>query len=81
MINPPGSPLPLTSLRLLVPPLRLMSAFMWQVVKQQKLEHFNKLEEYILLLIKMFPEILSDRQKTALVMGLRAKVRIHQMYT
>uniref|UniRef100_A0A3B1JFB8 Zinc finger protein 879-like n=1 Tax=Astyanax mexicanus TaxID=7994 RepID=A0A3B1JFB8_ASTMX len=71
-----GSPLPLTSLRLLVPPLRLMSAFMWQVVKQQKLEHFNKLEEYILLLIKMFPEILSDRQKTALVMGLRAKMML-----
>ncbi|KAI4904618.1 hypothetical protein NFI96_014618 [Prochilodus magdalenae] len=51
-----------------------MSAFMWQVVQQQKLEHFNKLEDYILLLTKMFPEILSERQKTALVMGLRAKM-------
>ncbi|XP_017549441.1 endothelial zinc finger protein induced by tumor necrosis factor alpha-like [Pygocentrus nattereri] len=69
-----GSPLPFSSLRLLVPPLRLMSAFMWQVVQQQKLEHFNELEEYILLLTKMFPKILSERQKTALVMGLRAKM-------
>ncbi|XP_036433313.1 zinc finger and BTB domain-containing protein 17-like [Colossoma macropomum] len=69
-----GSPLPLSSLRLLVPPLRLMSAFMWQVIQQQKLEHFNELEEYILLLTKMFPKILSERQKTALVMGLRAKM-------
>ncbi|KAL6459950.1 hypothetical protein MHYP_G00317090 [Metynnis hypsauchen] len=69
-----GSPLPFSSLRLLVPPLRLMSAFMWQVVQQQKLEHFNELEEYILLLTKMFPKILSERQKTALIMGLRAKM-------
>ncbi|XP_066524606.1 uncharacterized protein [Hoplias malabaricus] len=69
-----GSPLPLSSLRLLVPPMRLMSAYMWQVVQQQKLEHFNELEEYVILITKIFPQILSDRQKNALVMGLRAKV-------
>ncbi|KAK1790511.1 hypothetical protein P4O66_014399, partial [Electrophorus voltai] len=68
-----GSVLPLSSLRLLVPPLRLMSAFMWQAVQQQKVEHFKKLEEYVQLITKMVPEILTNRQKTTLIMGLRAK--------
>lgn len=67
--------LPLCSVRLLVPPLRLMSAFMWRVVQQQNLEYFDKLEEYILLITRMVPEILSERQKNVLIMGLRAKVR------
>ncbi|XP_035384371.1 zinc finger protein 287-like [Electrophorus electricus] len=69
-----GSVLPLSSLRLLVPPLRLMSAFMWQAVQQQKVEHFKKLEEYVQLITKMVPEILTNRQKTTLIMGLRAKM-------
>ncbi|XP_017349786.1 zinc finger protein 774 isoform X2 [Ictalurus punctatus] len=66
--------LPLCSVRLLVPPLRLMSAFMWRVVQQQNLEYFDKLEEYILLITRMVPEILSERQKNVLIMGLRAKM-------
>lgn len=67
--------LPLCSVRLLVPPLRLMSAFMWRVVQQKNLEFFDKLEEYILLITKMVPDILSERQRSVLIMGLRAKVR------
>lgn len=63
-------------MRLLVPPLRLMSAFMWRVVQQQNLEYFDKLEEYILLITRMVPEILSERQRSVLIMGLRAKVRL-----
>ncbi|KAB5542231.1 hypothetical protein PHYPO_G00089140 [Pangasianodon hypophthalmus] len=66
--------LPLCSVRLLVPPLRLMSAFMWRVVQQQNLEYFDKLEEYILLITRMVPEILSERQRSVLIMGLRAKM-------
>ncbi|KAF7694021.1 zinc finger protein 35-like [Silurus meridionalis] len=66
--------LPLCSVRLLVPPLRLMSAFMWRVVQQQNLECFDKLEEYILVITRMVPEILSERQRSVLIMGLRAKM-------
>ncbi|XP_076860968.1 uncharacterized protein LOC143514073 [Brachyhypopomus gauderio] len=69
-----GSALPMWSLRLVVPPIRLMSAFMWRVVQQQKLEHFKKLEEYIELVTKIVPEILTKKQKTTLIMGLREKV-------
>ncbi|XP_062862716.1 zinc finger protein 3-like [Trichomycterus rosablanca] len=65
---------PLSSTRLLVPPLRLISAFMWRVVQQQKLEHYDKVEENILFITKIFPEILSERQRSALIMGLRAKM-------
>ncbi|GAA6105826.1 zinc finger protein 37-like [Tachysurus ichikawai] len=66
--------LPLCSVRMLVPPLRLMSAFMWRVVQQQNLEYFNKLEEYILCITRMVPDILSERQRSVLIMGLRAKM-------
>ncbi|KAM9467934.1 uncharacterized protein Hap1MRO34_014659 isoform 2-T2 [Clarias gariepinus] len=66
--------LSLSSVRLLVPPLRLMSAFMWRVIQQQNLEYFDKLEEYILLITRMVPEIISERQRSVLITGLRAKM-------
>ena len=66
---------PLSSLRLLIPPLRLMSAFMWHVAEEQKLEHYEKLENFVSLVTKMVPDLLSHRQKATLLMGLRAKVR------
>lgn len=65
---------PISSLRLLVPPLRLMSAFMWQVVQRQHVEHFGKLEEFVSVVTKLVPEVLTGRQKATLIMGLRAKV-------
>ncbi|XP_062374381.1 zinc finger protein 16-like isoform X2 [Sardina pilchardus] len=66
----------LTSLRLLVPPLRLMTAFMWQVAHKQNVEHYEKLESFVCLVTKMVPDLLSHRQKATLVMGLRAKVML-----
>ncbi|XP_031438498.1 zinc finger protein 454-like isoform X2 [Clupea harengus] len=65
---------PLSSLRLLIPPLRLMSAFMWHVAEEQKLEHYEKLENFVSLVTKMVPDLLSHRQKATLLMGLRAKM-------
>lgn len=69
-----GSVPPISSLRLLVPPLRLMSAFMWKIAQQQHLEHYGKLEEFVSLVTRLVPEVLTSRQKATLVMGLRAKV-------
>lgn len=71
---PLGSVPPISSLRLLVPPLRLMSAFMWKIAQQQHLEHYGKLEEFVSLVTRLVPEVLTSRQKATLVMGLRAKV-------
>ncbi|XP_051547598.1 uncharacterized protein LOC127437016 isoform X10 [Myxocyprinus asiaticus] len=68
------SVLPLSSLRLLVPPLRLTSALMWQVVQDQNVEQFGKLEEFVSVMTNLMPELLSKRQRATLIVGLRAKV-------
>ncbi|KAL0973271.1 hypothetical protein UPYG_G00201270 [Umbra pygmaea] len=69
-----GPQLPLPSLRLLAPPLRLMSAFMWQVSQQNNVKHYGKLEEFVTLVTEIVPEVLSSRQRTNLLLGLRAKM-------
>ncbi|XP_051547592.1 uncharacterized protein LOC127437016 isoform X5 [Myxocyprinus asiaticus] len=68
------SVLPLSSLRLLVPPLRLTSALMWQVVQDQNVEQFGKLEEFVSVMTNLMPELLSKRQRATLIVGLRAKM-------
>ncbi|XP_051547597.1 uncharacterized protein LOC127437016 isoform X9 [Myxocyprinus asiaticus] len=68
------SVLPLSSLRLLVPPLRLTSALMWQVVQDQNVEQFGKLEEFVSVMTNLMPELLSKRQRATLIVGLRAKL-------
>ena len=65
----------LLSLRLLVPPVRLMTAYMWQVAHQQNVENFGKLENFVSVVLKIVPDLLSHRQKATLIIGLRAKVR------
>ncbi|KAM9334643.1 uncharacterized protein ABDE67_021200 [Symphorus nematophorus] len=66
--------LPLSSLRLLVPPLRLMSACMWQVTQDRNVDQYDKLAEFIMLVTEMVPELLSYKQKTQLILGLRARL-------
>ncbi|KAK6291149.1 hypothetical protein J4Q44_G00384450 [Coregonus suidteri] len=69
-----GPRLPLSSFRLLVPPLRLMSAFMWQVAQERNVMQYGKLEEFVTLVTEMVPELLSSRQRTQLILGLRARM-------
>ncbi|XDV24247.1 hypothetical protein PO909_028471 [Leuciscus waleckii] len=66
--------LPLASLRLLVPPLHLMSAFMWQVLQQKSLVHYGKLEEFVSMVTETLPEVLGYRRRTQLMLGLRARM-------
>ncbi|KAL0962975.1 hypothetical protein UPYG_G00347910 [Umbra pygmaea] len=66
--------LPLSSLRLLVSPLRLMSAFMWRVAHQGNVTQYGKLVEFVTLVTEMVPELLSYRQRAQLILGLRAKL-------
>ncbi|XP_077101562.1 uncharacterized protein LOC143752311 isoform X2 [Siphateles boraxobius] len=66
--------LPLASLRLLVPPLHLMSAFMWQVLQQKSLVHYGKLEEFVSMVTETLPQVLGYRQRTQLMLGLRARM-------
>lgn len=66
--------LPLSSLRLLVPPLRLMSACMWQVALERNVYQYDKLAEFITLVTEIVPELLNYKQRTQLILGLRARV-------
>ncbi|XP_028283318.1 zinc finger protein 236-like [Parambassis ranga] len=67
-------PLPLSTLRLLVPPLRVMSAMMWKVVRLGHIKHYGKLEEFVSLVTEAIPDILTNRQMRLLTLGLRAKM-------
>ncbi|KPP66071.1 hypothetical protein Z043_115464 [Scleropages formosus] len=64
----------LSSLRLLVPPLRLLSAAMWQVAQRRDVLHYGKLEEFVTLVTEALPELMTYRQRSQLILGLRARL-------
>ncbi|AWO95528.1 putative zinc finger protein 271-like [Scophthalmus maximus] len=68
-----SSPLPLSSLRLLVPPVRLLAAAMWQVARQQSVKHYGMLEDFVSVVTEAVPQLLTDRQRSLLLLALRAK--------
>lgn len=68
--DPEGSEL---FLRCLVPPARLISAAIWQMI-QQDVPNYGLLEEFVSQVTETLPDLLSYRQKTQLTMGLRARV-------
>lgn len=70
---------PLSSLALLVPPLRLMSAVMWEVVRQRNIKHYGKLEEFVSMVTDAVPELMSKREGRLLSLGLRARVSVFTM--
>ncbi|XP_076578484.1 uncharacterized protein LOC143314986 [Chaetodon auriga] len=74
MAETPDPHLPLSSLHLLVPPLRLMSACMWQVAQDRNVDQYDKLAEFITLVTEMVPELLNYKQKSQLILGLRARL-------
>ncbi|KAL0963125.1 hypothetical protein UPYG_G00350060 [Umbra pygmaea] len=69
----PVSDLPLLSLRLLVPPLQLMSASIWQVLQQKDVMSYALLADFVCLVTEMVPKLLIDRHRAQLVLGLRAR--------
>lgn len=71
-INDPS--LPLSCLRLLVPPLQLLSAAMWQLAKQKDVLNYEKLQEFVLTVTEAIPGLINHRQRAQLVLGLRARL-------
>ncbi|KAJ7984772.1 hypothetical protein DPEC_G00358250 [Dallia pectoralis] len=69
-----GPLLPLPSLRLLVPPLRLVSAAIWQTVQQRHVMGYGMLEEFVTMVTEMVPELMNLRQRAQLILGLRARL-------
>ena len=72
--SPSGAPLPLSALRLLVPPLRLVSAAIWQTVQQRVVADYGMLEEFVSMVTDIVPELLTSSQRAQLTLGLRARV-------
>ncbi|XP_062270998.1 uncharacterized protein LOC133976816 [Scomber scombrus] len=70
------APPPLSSLRLLVPPLRLLTAAMWQVGQQRSVKHYGMLEDFVAVVTEAVPQLLTDRQRSVLLLALRAKVTL-----
>ncbi|XP_018610401.1 zinc finger protein 135 [Scleropages formosus] len=70
-----GDPcLSISTLRLLIPPLRLLSAAMWQVAQRRDVMHYGTLEEFVTLVTETLPELMCYRQRAQLILGLRAKL-------
>ncbi|XP_052368185.1 zinc finger protein 14-like isoform X4 [Oncorhynchus keta] len=67
-------PLLLPSLRLFIPPLRLVSAAMWQVVQRGDVQDYGMLEEFVTMVTEIVPELLSCSQRAQLILGLRARM-------
>ncbi|XP_034529515.1 zinc finger protein 286A-like isoform X2 [Notolabrus celidotus] len=66
--------LPLPSLRLLVPPLQLLSAAMWQLAKQKDVMNYERLQEFVLMVTEAVPGLINHRQRAQLILGLRARL-------
>ncbi|XP_068163648.1 uncharacterized protein si:zfos-932h1.3 [Antennarius striatus] len=66
--------LPFSSLRLLVPPLQLLSAAMWQLVKQKDVMNYEKIQEFVFMVTEAVPGLINQRQTAQLILGLRARL-------
>ncbi|XP_057685589.1 oocyte zinc finger protein XlCOF6-like [Corythoichthys intestinalis] len=76
-----ASSLPLSSLRLLVPPLRLLMGAMWEVARQQNVKHYGILEDFVCLMTEEVPQLLTDKQRSLLLLALRVKVSLYDADT
>ncbi|XP_028306642.1 uncharacterized protein LOC114465680 [Gouania willdenowi] len=69
-----GSDPPLRYLRLLAPPLQLLSAAVWQVVQRGLVDQYGMLEEFVTMVTELVPELMSYSQRAQLILGLRARL-------
>ncbi|XP_030006511.1 zinc finger protein with KRAB and SCAN domains 7 [Sphaeramia orbicularis] len=70
-----GDPgLPLSSLRILVSPLQLLSAAMWQLAKQKDVMNYEKLQEFVFMVTEAVPGLINRSQRAQLILGLRARL-------
>ncbi|XP_061570705.1 zinc finger protein 14-like [Cololabis saira] len=64
----------LPSLRLFIPPLRLVSAAMWHIVQRGNVQEYGMVEDFVSTVTEIVPELLNADQKAQLLLGLRARV-------
>ncbi|XP_069575089.1 TERF1-interacting nuclear factor 2 isoform X1 [Brachyistius frenatus] len=66
--------LPFASLRLLAPPVRLVSAALWKVLKQRDVMQYGVVEEFVTSACETVPGLLTTRHQGKLALGLRARL-------
>ncbi|KAM7366357.1 hypothetical protein PAMP_015804 [Pampus punctatissimus] len=66
--------LPYAALQLLAPPVRLVSAALWKVMKQRDVMQYGVLEEFVTSACETVPGLLTLRHQGKLALGLRARL-------
>uniref|UniRef100_A0A671URM7 TERF1 (TRF1)-interacting nuclear factor 2 n=1 Tax=Sparus aurata TaxID=8175 RepID=A0A671URM7_SPAAU len=69
-----GKCLPFAALQLLAPPVRLVSAAIWKVMKQRDVMQYGVVEEFVTSACETVPGLLTVRHQGKLVLGLRGRV-------
>ncbi|TKS90225.1 Zinc finger protein 658B [Collichthys lucidus] len=67
-------PLPLSCLRFLIPPLRLVCAAIWETVQHKVVANYGLLDEFVTAVTSIVPELLNRRQRCLLSLGLRVQM-------
>lgn len=71
-----GATLPFAALQLLAPPVRLVSAALWKVMKQRDVMQYGVVEEFVTSACLTIPGLLTYRHQGKLTLGLRARVSV-----
>ncbi|XP_051926437.1 uncharacterized protein LOC127603839 isoform X2 [Hippocampus zosterae] len=69
-----GVQLPLSALRLLVSPVKIVSAAIWQIIEHRVVADYGMLEDFVSMVTDVVPELMTKCQRTQLVLGLRAQL-------
>uniref|UniRef100_A0A3Q1HC28 TERF1-interacting nuclear factor 2 N-terminal domain-containing protein n=1 Tax=Anabas testudineus TaxID=64144 RepID=A0A3Q1HC28_ANATE len=75
--KPNDGSLPFAALQLLSPPLRLVSAAIWKVMKTRDIMQYGVVEEFVTSACETVPGLLTVRHQGKLALGLRARVRFY----
>lgn len=68
--------LPFAALQLLAPPVRLVSAALWKVIKQRDVMQYGVVEEFVTSACETVPGLLTLRHQGKLALGLRGRVSL-----
>ncbi|XP_029695449.1 TERF1-interacting nuclear factor 2 isoform X1 [Takifugu rubripes] len=66
--------LPFAALQLLAPPVRLVSAALWKVIKQRDAMQYGVVEEFVTSACETVPGLLTVRHQGKLALGLRGRL-------
>ncbi|XP_040886709.1 TERF1-interacting nuclear factor 2 [Toxotes jaculatrix] len=66
--------LPFAALQLLAPPVRLVSAALWKVLKQKDVMQYGVVEEFVTSACETVPGLLTMRHQGKLALGLRGRL-------